>query len=354
MAFLASKSQPFKLDLFFYQSFLLLMFFLTAQVKSAASPLPICQKPTFKEALLVQVDQCSSVDQYSLGVVGGHTWRVAEVNGTILERTLHIAQSRNDAYVAVLFYAKWCPFSKSLRSTFHALSLFFPAVYHVAVEESDLRPSGLSQYGVHSLPSLFLQNKKLKIRYYGPRTVGALGHFYKDITGLQPISVGTVKEEMSVRKQKREIVPKGMETYPLSLMKNLEKLLEDDMYLVLAALFLVLRVAYCIFPKVAECIKHYWVKNAHVLQAAKAVMRRELLLHADQQKYAKRNRIDGGKGLRTGKLQPSKTIRRGPYVNSWSSSSLAPVTLAEGSSSRGGCSDEVWERGRGERGHIMG
>eukprot|EP00249_Psilotum_nudum_P012667 c23909_g2_i1 orf=1-1002(-) len=332
MGFLASESRPFKLHLFVYHFLLLVTFFQVTQANLAASSIPICQKPTFEESLLVQVDQCSSVDHPSKEVVGAHTSRVAEVNGTTLERALHIVESRNDAYVAVLFYAKWCPFSQSLRSTFDVLSFSFPAVYHVAVEESELRPryqklSGLSQYGVHSFPSLILHNKKLKIRYYGPRTVEALAQFYKDVTGLQPLSIGDLKEEMIVlKKQKNNIVRKGLENYPYALMTLLEKWLEDDMYLVLATLFLMLRVVHYIFPKVVTCIKHYWVENVHVLQAAKkAVMRREPFLCSDQQ-YAKRNSFDKGKSLRTGKAQPSGTIRRRPYPQSWSSSSLAPVT----------------------------
>ena len=49
-----------------------------------------------------------------------------------------------DAYVAVLFYVDWCPFSGILRSIFDVLATNFPTIHHVAVEESALYPSTLS------------------------------------------------------------------------------------------------------------------------------------------------------------------------------------------------------------------
>lgn len=111
-------------------------------------------------------------------------------------------------YVAVLFYASWCPFSRIFRPSFSILSSLYPSIPHFAIEESTIRPryvfsfawfflcifsllkitstnycSILSKYGVHGFPTLFILNSTMRVRYHGSRTLGSLLGFYSDVTG---------------------------------------------------------------------------------------------------------------------------------------------------------------------------
>lgn len=42
-------------------------------------------------------------------------------------------------YVALLFYASWCPFSRSVKPSFDVISLLYSPVPHFAVEESSVK-----------------------------------------------------------------------------------------------------------------------------------------------------------------------------------------------------------------------
>lgn len=42
-------------------------------------------------------------------------------------------------YVALLFYASWCPFSESIRPSFDAVSSLYPSIPHFAIEESSVK-----------------------------------------------------------------------------------------------------------------------------------------------------------------------------------------------------------------------
>jgi len=51
-----------------------------------------------------------------------------------------LVHGNNGTYIAVLYYAAWCPFSRELRPVYDVLSSVFPSIHHVAVEESSVRP----------------------------------------------------------------------------------------------------------------------------------------------------------------------------------------------------------------------
>jgi thiol-disulfide isomerase/thioredoxin len=106
-----------------------------------------------------------------------------QLNETALEKALDLVHSRNGTYVAVLYYANWCPFSREVRPVYDVLSSVFPTIHHVAVEESSVRPSVLSYYGVHSFPIVFMHNRTSRVRYYGSRTLEAFTYFYQNYTG---------------------------------------------------------------------------------------------------------------------------------------------------------------------------
>jgi thiol-disulfide isomerase/thioredoxin len=67
-------------------------------------------------------------------------WSVMQLNETALEKALDLVHSSNGTYVAVLYYANWCPFSREVRPVYDVLSSVFPTIHHVAVEESSVRP----------------------------------------------------------------------------------------------------------------------------------------------------------------------------------------------------------------------
>lgn len=129
----------------------------------------------------------------------------------------------NQDYVALLFYASWCPFSRMFRPIFSILSSLYPSIPHFAIEESTIRPrfvidrvisvhflivifwrwritsitfySILSKYGVHGFPTLFILNSTMRVRYHGSRTPGSLIAFYSDVTGkILPFTQGLYYE----------------------------------------------------------------------------------------------------------------------------------------------------------------
>lgn len=57
-----------------------------------------------------------------------------------MQRALNLVYRKREDYVAVLFYASWCPFSKVFRPNFQVLSSLFPTIRHFAFEESVIRP----------------------------------------------------------------------------------------------------------------------------------------------------------------------------------------------------------------------
>lgn len=57
-----------------------------------------------------------------------------------------MAHKNHHEYVAVLFYASWCPFSQTFRPVFSALSFLYPSIPHVAIEESAITPRYFSDY----------------------------------------------------------------------------------------------------------------------------------------------------------------------------------------------------------------
>ncbi|KAH8949790.1 hypothetical protein BDL97_10G049700 [Sphagnum fallax] len=185
--------------------------------------------------------------------------RVAELNETALEKALDLVHSNNGTYIAVLYYATWCPFSRELRPVYDLLSSVFPSIHHVAVEESSVRPSVLSQYGVHSFPIVFVHNRTSRVRYHGSRTLEDFVYFYQNYTGLRSISGGQVvkradcgfaKLVFNVGKGVKEVCP-----YPWAI--SPQNWLQEDAYLTLAFLFLILRLLYILLPIVASSLTLY-------------------------------------------------------------------------------------------------
>ncbi|XP_018473076.2 5'-adenylylsulfate reductase-like 7 isoform X1 [Raphanus sativus] len=185
-----------------------------------------------------------------------------EVNGDLLDRLMD-AHNLGNAYTSILFYSSRCPFSSSVRPKFDALSSMFPHIGHLVVEQSQALPSYeptsaievFSRYGIHSLPSILMVNQTLRMRYHGQKDLASLIHFYQLTTGLKPVQYVDEAEPTSLDTDGNLI------TW-LHNGSSLREIAERDPYLVLALLFLFLKLAILIFPIMGARLKTLWA--AHV------------------------------------------------------------------------------------------
>lgn len=172
-----------------------------------------------------------------------------QVDGNFLDRAL--ASNQRNGYISVLFYASWCPFSLSIRPKFEMLGSMFPQMEHLSIEQSSALPSVFSRYGIHSLPSILIFNQTSKEQYHGPKTLQSLVEFYKKTTGLEPVQY--LVEDM----------PTSLESSKVSIMQgwdawSLEEMLKEEPYLVLAILFLSLRMLILAYRKMLAHLKAFY------------------------------------------------------------------------------------------------
>ncbi|KAF8085410.1 hypothetical protein N665_0667s0008 [Sinapis alba] len=173
-----------------------------------------------------------------------------EVDGDLLDRLMD-AHNHGNAYTSILFYSSRCPFSSSVRPKFEALSSMFPHIGHLVVEQSQALPS----YGIHSLPTILMVNQTFKMRYHGQKDLASLIHFYQQTTGLKPVQYVDEAE------------PTSLDTYGnlitwLHNGSSLREITQREPYLVLALMFLSLKLAILIFPIMGSRLKTLWA--AHV------------------------------------------------------------------------------------------
>ncbi|KAH7683832.1 Thioredoxin-like protein [Dioscorea alata] len=248
---------------------------------------------------------------------------VLEGDDIALQRmALNIVHKNRRKHVAVLFHASWCPFSKSFRPNFDAMSSMFPTIPHFAFEESVIPPSILSRYGVHGFPLLFLLNSTMGVRYRGSRAVSSLVTFYMDVTGIKPVSQLRVENAES---QAHFTEFKGVaeqENCPFSWARSLEKLLEQDPYLALSSAFVLLRMLYFLLPRLNSCVMWAWgqrIRHASPLNTWDYF--RASLLQA-KQSFSKLN-----------PFKQSDFQEGALHAKMWASKSLASVSFGEPSSS---------------------
>ncbi|KAH9624458.1 hypothetical protein KSS87_008148 [Heliosperma pusillum] len=190
-----------------------------------------------------------------------HSYDVTVIEGDegSLQRALRLVYSKSNDYVAVLFYASWCPFSRNFRPSFSILSTLYPSIPHFAIEESAIKPSILSKYGVHGFPTLYLLNSTMRVRYRGSRSMSSLVHFYNDVVGIE----GDPRDELpfdkivSASNQERNDNSE-IENYPFSWAKYLENLFQRETYLALATTFVLLRLVFVLIPYVLEFARCTW------------------------------------------------------------------------------------------------
>ncbi|KAI5055683.1 hypothetical protein GOP47_0029204 [Adiantum capillus-veneris] len=280
----------------------------------------ICERPRLEG--VVENNWCPTDHDYELQTKVFPKRGVFEVNGTDLERYLHVLNSRETMYAAVLVYARWCPFSRALLPLFNSLSSSFPSVYHFAVEESVLQRSAFSNYGVNSFPILFFHNKTTKVRYQGKRTFEGISKFYKHYSGLQPVIYQFEKVD--------KVAPLNRGDRQLSTSLFQKGKLHDDVYLLLSFLFLLSRGLIYLLPKLSSLVKQYCAHKEVSFQAYQS-----MLLEAVFGKFQrKRNIHTVTKCLKTDLRQETGKVLLS--VPGWPSSSLAAVSFAEGSGSKHG------------------
>jgi len=267
-------------------------------------------------------DSCSAAES---PVDGFEMVGVIEGDEAALQRALNLVYKNREEYVAILFHASWCPFSKICRPNFNIMSSMFPTIGHFAFEESVIRPSILSRYGVHGFPTLFLLNSTMRVRYHGSRTISSLVSFYSDVTGIKPASVGSTSVDKvldSSNLPEIEETPE-QENCPFSWARSPEKLLQQDTYLALASAFVLLRLLYHLVPKL----------NARVTRAWRRHMQYASLLNLWDHFQA--NLQEAKQGLNM--LNPCKRSnlqKRAMNAKAWASKSLATVSIGEPSTSR--------------------
>ncbi|CAO2201705.1 unnamed protein product, partial [Urochloa humidicola] len=118
----------------------------------------------------------------------------------------------------------------------------------------------LSRYGVRAFPTLFLVNSTMRVRYHGSRTMNSLAMFYKDVTGMNPVSLdATSLDRLEDTVTIIDNVKKSqMEDSLLSWARSPDRLLHQDTCLALASSFVLLRLLHFLLPKLNACMKQAW------------------------------------------------------------------------------------------------
>ncbi|KAJ4839462.1 hypothetical protein Tsubulata_022964 [Turnera subulata] len=250
---------------------------------------------------------------------------VTEGDETSLLKVLNMVYKNSRDHVAVLFYASWCPFSRAFRPSFSVLSSSYPTIPHFAIEESSVRPSILSKYGVHGFPTLFLLNSTVRVRYRGNRTLDSLHAFYHDITGMESAS----GEKISVTQVGHQLDHDKLDTVeqescPFEWARSPEKLFKEETYLALATAFVLLRLLYFAFPTLLCFAQFTWrrhiqnVRLVSLLEHPRVSFNRMVqLFNSLKEPCKKRNLQEGAMNARA-----------------WASKSLATVSLGDASTSR--------------------
>ncbi|KAF8085094.1 hypothetical protein N665_0681s0017 [Sinapis alba] len=218
-------------------------------------------------------------------------------------------------YVALLFYASWCPFSRSVKPSFDVISLLYSPVPHFAVEESSVKASTLSKYGVHGFPTIILLNSTMRVAYRGSRTLDSLVAFYIDVTCIEPLGISSIEKNRHVPHvgDQNSTEP---ENCPISWArrKSPGNLFCQETYLTLATVFVLLRLVHLISPTLVMLVKFTWGRVAQN-------MRQGNLLEHSVTMYLR---------------EPSmcSNLEGAMNATAWASKSLATVSIGDSSSSR--------------------
>ncbi|KAK6257359.1 hypothetical protein QUC31_000818 [Theobroma cacao] len=313
---------------------------------------PLCPKHSVSDTIFDFRDSyCPINSEFSESVdfVG-----VTEGDEVSLQKALNMVHKNSREYVAVLFYASWCPFSRSFRPSFSILSSLYPSIPHFAIKESTVRPrfaneychsvfacyeylylvklmsggvvyfSILSKYGVHGFPTLFLLNSTMRVRYHGNRSFESLGAFYSDVTGIKNKSLDKTSLDKIGRLSNHEKHNSTeQESCPFSWARSPENLLRQETYLALATTFVLLRLLYLLYPTLLVFAQFTWrrlirnMKLGSLLEHSLAYLKRAIQLFNSLKEPCKRS-----------------NLQRAMNARAWASKSLATVSIGDANTSR--------------------
>ncbi|XP_047322704.1 5'-adenylylsulfate reductase-like 4 [Impatiens glandulifera] len=292
-----------------------------AEPANGSSP-PACPVRSMTESIFRSRYSSCGVDG---AVFASNTVNIVEGDEVELHKALNMLYTRTYDNVALLFYASWCPFSAIVRPKFSVLSSLYPYVPHIAIDESVIKPSTLSKYGVHGFPTLILMNSTLRMRYQGSRTLDSLTAFYIDFTGqkITPLD-GSFMNGISHLPNNNKNENGEEDSCPFSWAKSPENMLQQETYLALAIAFVVLRLLYLAFPTLLILVRFAWrncilsMRLRYLWETLIALSNRILQLFSSLKDPCKRSNLQGG----------------AMNAQAWASKSLASVTFGDASSSR--------------------
>ncbi|PIN18629.1 Thioredoxin [Handroanthus impetiginosus] len=240
-----------------------------------------------------------------------------QVDGESLERA--VSSTQKNEYIAVLFYASWCPFSSIFQSKFSTLSSMYPHIKHLMVEQTSVLPRVFSRYGIHNVPSLLIANQKIQLRYHGQKDLQSLVNFYRRTTGLDPV-VDMVEDTSCNSKIDQKV-------FQLWTRAALKEIFKREPYLVLSAVFVLSRACLYFFPQIASHMIALWAAyishlNVGIFGESRQLVGRVLHLIDVKRIWSKL------------KLCKTRNFHKGARNARVWASSLASVSLGEASSSR--------------------
>ncbi|CAI0447833.1 unnamed protein product [Linum tenue] len=289
----------------------------------AATRVPMCPRPSITDSIFgfrdANPDFPNSQSMPSACVNEGD-----EVS---LQKALDLIYKGGLDYVAVLFYAAWCPFSKAFKPRLPVLASLYPSIPHIVVEESAIRPSMLSKYGVHGFPTLVLLNSTMRVRYHGSRTLGSLVNFYSDVTGITitlPDKASLTNNWHPSKRGKHD--NNDHESCPFSWARSPEKLFRQETYLALASAFVLLRLLYLILPGLLSFSQLVWRRHLHYPRIGSILDHPRAFLDDVVQAFK----------CLVGPCSRKTNLQEGAMnARAWASKSLATVSIGEASTSRG-------------------
>ncbi|KAL1546998.1 5'-adenylylsulfate reductase-like 4 [Salvia divinorum] len=292
---------------------------LTCADAAGAPSRPLCALDSLGDSIFApRSDVCYiSRDRFS------HPVGVIEGDEVALQKALHMVHKNENDYASVLFYSVTCPFSGTFRPKLSVLSSIYPSIPHFAIEESSVRPSILSKYGVYGFPTLILLNSTMRVRYQGSRTMESLITFYGDVTGLNTSSADPVYLEKIGCSGSDERHNTHQETCPFPWARSPENLLQQETYLAFATIFVIMRLLYCTFPTLRSYGQLAW--RRYITNASFSSLWEHSVVHINRLLQLFKSLNEPGK--------KSNLQEGAKNAKAWASKSLATVSFGDASSS---------------------
>ncbi|KAJ8747444.1 hypothetical protein K2173_023844 [Erythroxylum novogranatense] len=255
-----------------------------------------------------------------------HVTGVTEGDEGSLLKALDVLHKNNHTFVAVLFYASWCPFSRNFRPIFSLLSSLYPSIHHLAIEESSVRPMTLHNYKVHGFPRLFLLNSTMRVRYHGSRGLDSLVLFYTDVTGIQTASLDKGVLDKIARPPNYENHDQiEQENCPFPWARSPDKWFAQETCLALATAFVILRSLYLFLPALHVLARVLWRRRIRIIRLGSLLDHAGALSNQVVQLCISFKEPCGKRNLQEGAIN----------ARAWASKSLVTVSIGDSNSSRG-------------------